>query len=163
MRTLSVHGGEKPDPVTRASAPNLVMSTTFVAEPGACFSAEYLQEDSPFFYTRWANPTVDQLERKLAQLEGAESCAAFGSGMAAVCALLFHSLSPGDHLVMSDVAYAGTAEITNDLIPKLGFHVAKAQLLVIVEIMVVETIVRIFLVHDRGARLKGLLHVEDMG
>ena len=126
-RTLAIHGGEKPDPVTHASAPNLVMSTTYIADPDTPFSAENLQEDTPFFYSRWSNPTVDQLERKLALLENAQAGLAFGSGMAAISALLFHCLTPGDHLVISDVAYAGAEELTNDLIPALGIRVTKVN------------------------------------
>ena len=126
-RTLAIHGGERPDPVTHASAPNLVMSTTYIADPDTPFSAENLSEDTPFFYSRWSNPTVDQLERKLALLEGAEAGLAFGSGMAAISALFFHSLTPGDHLVISDVAYAGAEELTNDLIPALGIRVSKVN------------------------------------
>ena len=57
-----------------------------------------------------------------------QSCIAFGSGMAAVCALLFGSLSPGDHLIVSDVAYAATSEITNDMIPRLGIEVTKVNM-----------------------------------
>jgi methionine-gamma-lyase len=128
IRTLSVHAGERPDPSTKATSPNLVMSTTFLAEAGASFSIEGLGKDAPYSYTRWANPTVDQLEKKLAVLENAESCIAFGSGMAAVTALLFYHLSPKDHLVINDVTYAGTAEITNDLIPQMGIKVTKVNM-----------------------------------
>jgi methionine-gamma-lyase len=123
-----VHAGEKPDPATGASAPNLVMSTTFVADPDTSFSVEHMGEDHPFFYTRWANPTVDQLETKLADLEGAEACIAFGSGMAAVTALFLYHLSSGDHLVISDVSYAGTAELTLDLLPKMGVEVTRVNM-----------------------------------
>ncbi len=128
LRTRSVHGGEGPDPVTRASAPNIVMSTTFLADPNASFSVEALGEKAPFVYTRWGNPTVQQLERKLASLEEAEYGVAFGSGMAAIAALFLHSLGSGDHLVMSDVAYAGTAEMTHDLLPRLGISVTKVNM-----------------------------------
>lgn len=128
LKTLAVHGGESPDPVTRASSPNLVMSSTFIADPDASFSAEGMSEDTPFFYTRWSNPTVDQLERKLALLEGGESCLAFASGMAAISALFFHLLKPGDHLVISDVAYAAASELTNDLFPKIGVKVSKVNM-----------------------------------
>ncbi|MGA8259788.1 MAG: PLP-dependent aspartate aminotransferase family protein [Arenicellales bacterium] len=128
LKTIAVHGGESPDPVTRASAPNLVMSSTFVADPDAGFSVESLTDDAPFFYTRWSNPTVDQLERKLALLEGAEAGVAFASGMAAVSALFFHLLKPGDHLVISDVAYAAASELTNDLFPELGVRVSKVNM-----------------------------------
>jgi len=128
IRTLAVHAGEKPDPCTKASSPNLVMSTTFKAEGDSSFSVEVLQDDAPYFYTRWKNPTVEQLEIKLAALEGTESCIAFSSGMAAITALLLYHLSLGDHLIISDIAYAGTAEITNDLIPHLGIKVTKVNL-----------------------------------
>lgn len=128
MKTLAVHGGENPDPVTRASTPNLVMSSTFIADPDAAFSAEAMSEDTPFFYTRWSNPTVDQLERKLALLEGAEAGLAFASGMAAISALFLHLLKPGDHLVISDVAYAAASELTNDLFPDMGVRVSKVNM-----------------------------------
>ncbi len=128
IRTLSVHAGEKPDPCTKASSPNLVMSTTFKAKAGSSFSVEGLPEDAPYFYTRWKNPTVEQLEKKLAAIESVESCIAFASGMAAITALLLYHLSPKDHLVISDITYAAAAEITNDLIPRMGIEVTKVNM-----------------------------------
>ena len=128
LRTRAVHAGERPDPVTGASAPNLVTSTTFIADADAGFSVESLEGDSPFFYTRWSNPTIDQLERKLADLESAEACVAFASGMAAVNGLFFHHLNSGDRLVISDVTYAATAEVTNDLLARLGIEVIKVNM-----------------------------------
>ena len=71
LRTLAVHAGERPDPASGASSPAIVMSTTFIAEPDATFSVEGMNEETPFIYTRWGNPTVAQLESKLAALEGA--------------------------------------------------------------------------------------------
>jgi len=128
IRTLAVHAGEKPDPVTHASAPNLVMSTTFIADPEAGFSVEGLEEDTPYIYTRWGNPTVDQLEKKLAVVEGSERAVAFGSGMAAVTAVFLHDLSQGDHVIVSDIAYAATSEMTLDLLPRFGVAVTKVNL-----------------------------------
>ena len=129
MQTRAVHAGESPDPVTRASAPNLVMSTTFVMdEAGGSFSGLSLTEESPFIYTRWGNPTVRQLEQKLASLESGESAIAFSTGMAATTALLLHVLVPGDHMVVSDVAYAGVAELVRDTFAKLGIQVTAADL-----------------------------------
>jgi methionine-gamma-lyase len=83
LRTRAIHAGEGPDPATGASAPNIVMSSTFVADPDTAFSIEGVGADAPFIYSRWGNPTVDQLERKLAALEGADEGVAFASGMAA--------------------------------------------------------------------------------
>lgn len=125
--TRAVHAGEGPDPVTGASAPNIVMSTTFIADPAATFSAADLPENAPYVYTRWGNPTVTQLERKLASLEGAESCIAFASGMAAVTGLLLQTLRPGDHLLISDVSYAGTAEFARNYLATHGIEVGRAD------------------------------------
>jgi canavanine-gamma-lyase len=128
LQTLAVHAGEGPDPTTRASAPNLVMSTTFLIDPDVAFSAEELEPDAPFVYTRWGNPTVRQLEEKLAALEGAEAGMAFASGMAAIAALFTDLLRPGDHLIMSDVAYAGASELVNSIVPRGGVEVSRVDL-----------------------------------
>jgi methionine-gamma-lyase len=126
-QTLAIHAGEQPDPVTGASSPNIVMSSTFVTEKPEGFSAYELTEDSPFVYTRWANPTVRQLEQKVAIMEGAEAASAFASGMAAASAILFAELSSGDHLILSDVAYAGIAELARDTLPRMGIAVSKVD------------------------------------
>ena len=121
--TLAVHAGEAPDPVTRASAPNLVMSSTFVMDEPAGFSAYDIPENAPYIYSRWSNPTVQQLEEKMAALEGGEACRCFASGMAATSAVLFSLLSSGDRLVMSDANYPGTAELARNDLSRLGIDV----------------------------------------
>lgn len=127
-QTKAIHAGEYLDPVTKASSPNLVMSTTFIAEADTNFSVEGLEEENDaWVYTRWGNPTVHQLEEKLAVLEGAETAIAFASGMAAITALLFHLLKTGDHAIVSDVAYAALSEITNEKIPELGIEITKVD------------------------------------
>ncbi len=125
--TSAIHAGEEPDPVTRASAPNIVMSTTFITEADAGFSVEGMSEDAGWTYTRWGNPTVHQLEEKIAALEGAGSAVAFGSGMSAISALLFHTLASGDHAIVSDVAYAALSEMTNEMLPRLGVLISKVN------------------------------------
>jgi methionine-gamma-lyase len=124
-QTLAIHAGEGPDPVTGASAPNLVMSTTFVVGADTGFSVEGMDENDPFVYTRWGNPTIRQLEEKLAALEGAETAVAFASGMSAATALLLHTLKAGDHAIVSDVAYAALSEAANELFPGLGIAISR--------------------------------------
>ena len=127
-RTRAVHAGEAPDPQTGASAPNLVMSTTFTMEEPAGFSINAFEDEIPYIYTRWGNPTIRVLEEKLAALEGTEDCVAFGSGMAASAAVMFESLNSGDHLVISDVNYAGTAELARGTLPKYGIGVSAVDM-----------------------------------
>ncbi len=124
LQTLSIHGGESPDPTTGASSPNLVMSSTFVVDEEVSFSANNLSAETPFVYTRWDNPTTRQLEQKLALLENAEACLALASGMAASSAVLLAHLDPGDHLVISNTNYPGTAEFVRDTLTRLGVEVS---------------------------------------
>ena len=122
-RTMAVHAGEVPDPITGASAPNIVMSSTFVLDEPAGFSAYDIPEDAPYVYSRWSNPTVRQLEDKLAALEQAPTCRCFASGMAATAAVLLSVLKTGDRLVMSDANYPGTAEFAQNNLARMGIEV----------------------------------------
>ena len=124
VATKAVHAGQQPDPVTGASAPNIVISNSFVVDASASFSAETADTDAPYLYTRWGNPTVTQLETKLAELEGAEAAVCFTTGMAAASGLLLHVLKQGDHLVISDVGYAGVLEFCHNTLPKFGIGVS---------------------------------------
>lgn len=120
--TRAIHAGEAPDPATGASAPGLAMSSTFVKDRPAGFSAH--DAGAGFIYTRWSNPTVRMLEAKIAALEGTEAAACFGSGMAAIAAVFLTELSAGDHLVSADITYAGVAELVRDTLPRLGIRVS---------------------------------------
>lgn len=123
-RTRAVHSGEDIDPSTRASSPNLVMSATFARDHVGGFSALNRTENDGFSYARVGNPTVAQLAEKLADFEHAEAALCFASGMAASHALMAGRLSAGDHLVISDTNYVGTAELVRDSLPRWGIEVS---------------------------------------
>jgi cystathionine beta-lyase/cystathionine gamma-synthase len=120
MKTRAIHAGENRHGGSMSSAPDLVMSSTFRVDRELSFSANTIEGDAPYVYTRWANPTTDQLEEKLADLESAEACIAFSSGMAATTGLLLGHLSQGDHVVMCDTNYPGTAEVARNTLQRLG-------------------------------------------
>ncbi len=123
-RTRAVHAGEGVDPYTRASSPNIVMSATFAREVVGGFSALNRSQGDGFSYARVSNPTVGQLADKIAALEHAETALCFASGMAASHALIAGRLSHGDHLVISDTNYVGTAELVRDSLPRWGIDVS---------------------------------------
>ena len=130
-RTLAVHAGIEPDPVTGAIAPNVAMAINYAARPGeAGFSANDNPDLTalPYLYARWTNPTVRQLELRLAALERADDGLATASGMAAAAALFFGLLRQGDHLVVSDVCYPGVRELASELLPGLGIETAAVNL-----------------------------------
>ncbi|UWQ90676.1 aminotransferase class I/II-fold pyridoxal phosphate-dependent enzyme [Rhodobacteraceae bacterium M382] len=128
IQTTAIHAGEGPDPTTGASAPPLHMSSTFVTENVAGFSAHDLAEDSAFLYARWSNPNVASLEAKIAALQGTQACLCTASGMAAATAIFLTFLSAGDHVIVSDVSYAGVAELARDTLPRLGIEVSTVNL-----------------------------------
>lgn len=127
MATLAIHAGEVPDEKTGAVA-DLTMSTTYVVKQPLGFSAHDLGAETPFVYTRWGNPTVEALQRKMAALEGTDAALCFASGMAATAAVFFSFLSAGDHLVISDVSYAGVAELARETLPRFGIAVTPVDM-----------------------------------
>ena len=110
MSTRALHVRSGSSSAAVSSAPDLVMSNSFLAEANTGFSAETLRDDSPHFYTRWSNPTVARLEATIASLETAEDAVCFATGMAAVTGLILHLAKSGEHLVLTDVLYAGVSE-----------------------------------------------------
>ena len=127
MSTRAIHAGESRHQGKGPSAPDIVMSSTFVVDEEVSFSANNLDDDAPFIYTRWGNPTIAQLESKLASLENAEACIATASGMAATTAVLLGTLSKGDHLVISNTNYPGTAELARNTLPRFGIDVSPVE------------------------------------
>jgi len=128
LATQAIHAGESPDPANGASAPALHMSSTFLTGQVAGFSAHDLEEDAPYLYGRWANPNVRTLEAKISALEGTEDCVCLASGMAAATAIFLTFLSAGDHVIVSDVSYAGVAELARDTLPRLGIEVSTVNM-----------------------------------
>lgn len=120
IETLALHAGEHTDPNNPASSPDLTMASTFLLDDAKGFSINAYDDEQPLKYTRWGNPTIAVLEKKLAAMESAEACIACASGMAASTTLLLGSLQSGDHVVVAQVHYPGTAELIRDLLPKFG-------------------------------------------
>jgi cystathionine beta-lyase/cystathionine gamma-synthase len=127
FETLAVHAGEEPDAETGALRTPLHLTASYQL-PGfgpALFDALMMQSDQPrHAYTRWSNPTLRALEERMAALEGAEAAVATATGMAAISAIILTFLSKGDHLVASEVCYAGSVELFGQHLPRLGIDVS---------------------------------------
>jgi methionine-gamma-lyase len=76
-----------------------------------------------FLYTRLRNPTVEELNAVLADLEGAEAAQTFASGMGAIAAALFTSLTPGDTLLCARQIYGTTYSLIEHRLRPLGIDV----------------------------------------
>lgn len=134
--TLAVHAGEEPDPESGAMRLPIEMATTFKLPPFGPGLMDALMMDSPHpphAYTRWSNPTLHALEERLVALETVSlppgkkkkvDAVVTASGMAAVSALLLTLLSEGDHVIASEVCYAGSVELFGQHLPRFGIEVS---------------------------------------
>ena len=97
--TKCIHAGLEPDPSTGAVMTPIYQTSTYAQEePG---------KHQGFEYARTQNPTRSALERNLAGLEGAAHAVAFGSGLAAMDAIM-RLLNPGDEVIATDDLYGGS-------------------------------------------------------
>jgi cystathionine beta-lyase/cystathionine gamma-synthase len=121
LQTRAIRSGRRPDDL--ALAPTLVPTTTFITptvEEGRRAATMVGHEE---FYSRYGNPTVRAFENAVADLEGAESARAFGSGMGAVTAVVLGLCSSGDHIVAQRQLYAGTQLLFQMACPRFGIDV----------------------------------------
>ncbi len=113
--TRACHAGREDFEEIGVHAPPIDLSSTYPTpdlDAAARSFDSLVAGDAPqgsFVYQRLFNPTTDRFERALAELEGAEDAAAFGSGMAAFTAVLLAAKSRGTHVVGIRPIY-GTAD-----------------------------------------------------
>jgi methionine-gamma-lyase len=113
-----VHGRREPRPGPLATP--IVQTSTF-AFASADEMRRYLDGDEGLYvYTRYANPTVHELEEALAALEGAEAALAVASGMAAMTTAVLSLVQAGDEVLGSASLYGGTLRLLGELLPRFG-------------------------------------------
>ncbi len=109
--TAAIHIGQEPDRETGAVIPPVYLTSTFAQlEPG---------QTRGYDYTRSGNPAFDRLGATLAHLEQAKHATVFGSGMAAVTAVI-STLSAGDHVLAEENIYGCTYRIYDQVFKKFG-------------------------------------------
>lgn len=121
--TKAVHAGEEPDPTTGALSTPIYQTNAYLfptPEEGAKRIAE---EGSGWVYTRWGNPTVAALERKIAALEGGEAALAAASGMGGISTAILTLAAAGEHIVAPQTVYGGTHHLMATELPRLGVEV----------------------------------------
>ena len=118
--TRAIHAGEEPDPTTGAHGVPIYQNSTFALGTMERFQEFWDGVPNAWGYTRDGNPTVDHLERKVANLEGAESCVAAASGMGAISATLLTAGANGGHIVMANQIYNTANKLVNEDLPQYG-------------------------------------------
>ena len=118
--TRAIHGRGLPDAPGQPVLQPIVTATTFSFEDAATFGRVMSEEEYGFLYSRLRNPTVEELNGVLADLEGAEAAQAFGSGMAAISGALMTNLEPGDTLLCAKQLYGATYAFVEQRLKPLG-------------------------------------------
>ena len=98
----------------------LFLTQGYVYDSAAQAEARFKGEDPGYQYSRFANPTVDMFERRMAAFEGAEAARATATGMAAVTLALVGQLKAGDHVVASKAMFGSCRYIVEDYLPRFG-------------------------------------------
>jgi O-succinylhomoserine sulfhydrylase len=102
----------------------IFLTSGFVYDDAGSAEARFAGEQPGFMYSRYANPTIEMFERRMALLEGAEACHGTASGMAAVFAALMCQLKVGDHVVSSRALFGSCFYILGTLLPRYGIEVS---------------------------------------
>src|SRR5687767_7151670 len=98
----------------------LFLTSSFVFKSAQQAAARFAGEDAGMVYTRFTNPTVSMFQDRLAALEGAESCVATASGMAAILMAAMVHLKSGDHVVCSNAVFGATIQLFSGLLGRFG-------------------------------------------
>ena len=111
--TQAIHVGTEISP--QDVSPPIHMANTYIFDSAAEAAQAFETQNRPI-YTRWGNPTLAVMEKKVAALEGAEAAIATASGMAAVSAALLATVETGDHVIATTGLYSGSHNLlTKDL------------------------------------------------
>jgi len=113
FNTKTIHAGQTPEETTGAVMPPIFQTSTY-------------KQDAPnvhkgYDYARVGNPTRTALEKLIAGLEGADECACFGSGLAALDAIM-KMFRPGDHIIASDDMYGGSYRLLTSTFEPYGIE-----------------------------------------
>jgi len=119
QQTRLVRGGQTRSPHGETSEA-LYLTSGYVYESAEQARDRFAGNADGYIYSRYGNPTVSMFEERLALLEGAETCRATASGMAAVFASLMCQLKAGDHLVASRVLFGSCHVIITEILPRFG-------------------------------------------
>ncbi|MGD6961653.1 methionine gamma-lyase [Fictibacillus phosphorivorans] len=108
FETDVIHKGYNAEQHNGSLAPPIFQTSTFVFDSAETGAARFAGEQEGYIYSRLSNPTVAMLEERIAAMEKGEKGLAFGSGMAAVSAILLGLTKTGDHILCSEGVYGCT-------------------------------------------------------
>jgi cystathionine beta-lyase/cystathionine gamma-synthase len=120
--TELIHAGEGDLGIAVPLTTPIYETTTFVFENAAEVLAYNEGRSRKYLYSRYTNPTLVSVEKKLAALDHAEAALLFSSGMGATATILMAHTKAGDEIVCSAAIYGGTLHLLTDVLTNFGIH-----------------------------------------
>jgi O-succinylhomoserine sulfhydrylase len=121
MATLALREGLPPSQWGENSEA-LYLTSSFVHPDAATAARRFADEEEAFTYSRFSNPTVMMMERRLAALEGTSGCVGTASGMSAILLLVMGLLKAGDHVICSQSVFGSTIKLLQDVMGRFGIE-----------------------------------------
>src|SRR6476661_5151542 len=118
--TLSLHAGQRPDPVTGARAVPIYQTTSYVFPDTDHAAGLFNLERAGHLYSRISNPTVAVLEERVSALEGGVGAVATASGQAALHLTIATLMGSGGHIAASARIYGGSHNMFTHTLPRFG-------------------------------------------
>jgi len=110
LATRAIHAGEPRKKYADSLMTPIVQTSTYTFESSKAIEDYTKKGKEHYEYGRYGNPTAKIAEQRLADLEGAEDCVVFSSGMSAITTTILSLVQSGDHIVVTDDSYKKTLE-----------------------------------------------------
>lgn len=123
LETLSLHGGQAPDPTTGSRAVPIYQTTSYVFHDTDHAESLFSLDEPGNIYSRIGNPTVEVFEKRMALLEEGVAAVATSSGMSAITLSILNLASAGDEIVAGANLYGGTYNLFAVTLPRYGINV----------------------------------------
>ena len=124
FETVALHGGHQPDPATTSLATPIYRTTAYQFKDTTHASDLFALKELGNIYTRIMNPTQDELERRVAELDGGAAAVALASGTSAIFYSIINIASHGDNVVSANNLYGGSYTMFDNILPQFGINVS---------------------------------------
>jgi len=122
LSTRAIHAGEPRTKYADSLTTPIVQTSTFTFRNSKAIEDYTKKGKEHFEYGRYGNPTAKIAEARLADLEGAEDCVVFSSGMSAITTTILSLVQSGDHIVITDDSYKKTLEFCKSYLKQFGIE-----------------------------------------
>jgi len=122
LSTRAIHAGEPREKYADSLTTPIIQTSTFTFRDSKHIEDYTINGKEHFEYGRYGNPTAKIAEQRLANLEGAEACVVFSSGMSAITTTILSLVQAGDHIVITDDSYKKTLEFCKSYLKQFAIE-----------------------------------------